>query len=215
MREVIKHSTHTHLLNTIKSTLTHTLEKLCKKRIQGMEDFDKLYFWNTVNKTHYGILVWNRNKRLHTINKKHVYKERKETTHVEVGEEDIQHHIYISKISTMYVNMIIRPVYKKKEVSTPPNKMKHISPLQRHVFLPLTCRILKRNHIFSPFFPWLTKGARSYKALPEKHKDDRGWSRGHKESIKKHECNEKRCYGWQDKRKMQNMWKTMHVRWSW
>ena len=60
-----------------------------------MEDFDKLYFWNTVNKTHYGILVWNRNKRLHTINKKHVYKERKETTHVEVGEEDIQHHIYI------------------------------------------------------------------------------------------------------------------------
>ena len=34
-----------------------------------------------------------------------MYKERKETTHVEVGEEDIQHHIYIyiSKISTMYV----------------------------------------------------------------------------------------------------------------
>ena len=28
------------------------------------------------------------------VNKKHVYKERKETTHVEVGEEDI-HHIYI------------------------------------------------------------------------------------------------------------------------
>ena len=49
----------------------------------------------------------------------------------------------------MYVNMVTRPVYKKKEVSTSPNKMKHISPLQRHVFLPLTCRILKRNHIFS------------------------------------------------------------------
>ena len=30
-----------------------------------------------------------------------------------------------------------------------PNKLKHISPLQRHVFIPLTCRILKRNHIFS------------------------------------------------------------------
>ena len=29
----------------------------------------------------------------------------------------------------MYVNMITRPVYKNKEVSTPPNKMKHISPL--------------------------------------------------------------------------------------
>ena len=46
-------------------------------------------------------------------------------------------------ISTTYVNMVTRPVYKKKEVSTPSNKMKHISPLQRHVFLLLTCRILK------------------------------------------------------------------------
>ena len=56
----------------------------------------------------------------------------------------------------MYVNMITRLVYKKKEVSTPPNKMKHISPLQRHVFLPLTCTILKkkRNHIFSTISPF-------------------------------------------------------------
>ena len=53
----------------------------------------------------------------------------------------------------MYVNMVTRPVYKKKEVSTPPNKMKHISPLQRHVFLSLTCRILERNHIFSTISP--------------------------------------------------------------
>ena len=30
-----------------------------------------------------------------------------------------------------------------------------------------------------------------------------------------HECNETRCYGWQDNRKMQNMWKTMHARGSW
>ena len=59
-----------------------------------MEDFDNLYFWNTWNKTNQGILVWNRIKRLHII-KKHVYKERKETTHVEVGEEDIHHYIYI------------------------------------------------------------------------------------------------------------------------
>ena len=60
-----------------------------------------------------------------------MYKDRKETTHVKVGEENIHHHIYIyiSKISTMYVNMVRRPVYKKKEVSSPPNKMKHISPL--------------------------------------------------------------------------------------
>ena len=60
--------------------------------------------------------------------KKHVYKERKETAHVKVGEEDV-HIIYISKISTVYVNMVTRSVYKKKVVSTPPNKMKHISSL--------------------------------------------------------------------------------------
>ena len=48
-----------------------------------------------------------------------MYKERKETTHVEVGEEDIHHrhhiyiYIYISKISIMYVKMITRSVYKK------------------------------------------------------------------------------------------------------
>ena len=40
-------------------------------------DFDNLYFWNTLNKTHHDILVWNRNNRLHTIYKKHVYKEEK------------------------------------------------------------------------------------------------------------------------------------------
>lgn len=108
-------------------------------------------------KTNQGIFVWNRNKRLHII-KKHVYKERKETTHVEVGEEDIHHiiyiYIYISKINTKYINMVTRPVYKNKEVNTPPNKMKHNSLLQRHVFLPLICRILKRNHIFSTISPF-------------------------------------------------------------
>ena len=55
--------------------------------------------------------------------KKHAYKDREETTHVKIGEEDIHHHhhhhhiyiyiyIYI-KISTMYVKMVTRPVYKK------------------------------------------------------------------------------------------------------
>ena len=32
-------------------------------------------------------LVWNRNNRLHTRYKKHAHKERKETTHVRVGEK--------------------------------------------------------------------------------------------------------------------------------
>ena len=35
IRAVINHSTHTYLLNTIKSILTQTLEKLCKKRVYG------------------------------------------------------------------------------------------------------------------------------------------------------------------------------------
>ena len=37
MREVINHSTYIHLLNIIKSILTQTLEKLCKKRVYGMK----------------------------------------------------------------------------------------------------------------------------------------------------------------------------------
>ena len=44
MREVINHSTHTHLLNTIKFILTQTLEKICKKRVHGKKDFDNLCF---------------------------------------------------------------------------------------------------------------------------------------------------------------------------
>ena len=39
MREVINHSTDIHLLNTIKSILTQTLEKLCKKRVYGKNTF--------------------------------------------------------------------------------------------------------------------------------------------------------------------------------
>ena len=47
-----------------------------------------------------------------------MYKERKETTHREIGEEYIHYYYYyyyyyISKISTMYINMVTRLVYKK------------------------------------------------------------------------------------------------------
>ena len=49
-------------------------------------DFDNLYFWNTLNKTHQGIFVWTRMIDCIQINKKHVYKEKKETTHERVGE---------------------------------------------------------------------------------------------------------------------------------
>ena len=42
--------------------------------------------------------MWNRNIRLHTIYKKHVHKERKETTHVKIGERTVitTSNVYIS-----------------------------------------------------------------------------------------------------------------------
>ena len=44
MREVINHSIHTHLLNTIKSILTQTLKKLCKKRVYGKKTLTNCIF---------------------------------------------------------------------------------------------------------------------------------------------------------------------------
>ena len=44
MREVINHSTHIHLLNTIKSILTQTLEKLCKKRVHDTKTLTTCIF---------------------------------------------------------------------------------------------------------------------------------------------------------------------------
>ena len=73
--------------------------------------------------------------------------------------------IKIEKISTMYVNLATRPVYKNKEVSIPPNKMKHISPLQRNVFLPLTCRILKKTTYSPQFLPLSVMIDKGYEKL--------------------------------------------------
>ena len=60
-----------------------------------------------------------------------MYKNIKETTHVEVGEEDIHHHIYvyISKIIIMCVNMVTRPVYKKKKLKETPTTRRRKTPL--------------------------------------------------------------------------------------
>ena len=105
MREDINHLTHIHLLNTIKSILTQTLKRLCKKRFFWQVDFDNLYFWNTLKeKTHHGILVWNRNNKLHTLYKMHVHKKRKETTHVKICERTvITTSSYIYKIGRAHV----------------------------------------------------------------------------------------------------------------
>ena len=72
---------------------TNSWKTLKEENLQQV-DFDNLYFWNTLNKTHQGIFMWNRNNRLHTINKKHVYKGRKETTHERISEKKT----YISNI---------------------------------------------------------------------------------------------------------------------
>ena len=92
MREVINHSTHTHLLNTIKSILTQTFEKLCKKRVYGKKTLTTCISETLLNKTHQGIFVWNKNNRLHTSNKKHVFKNRKETTQVEEDKYNVCQH---------------------------------------------------------------------------------------------------------------------------
>ena len=44
MREVINYLTHIHLLNTIKSILTQTLENFCKKRVYGKKTLTTCIF---------------------------------------------------------------------------------------------------------------------------------------------------------------------------
>ena len=87
-------------------------------------DFDNLYFWNTLNKTHQGIFVWNRNNRLHTGNKKHVYKGRKETTHERVGERKTYINNIEDKISTKYVYKWLQDLMYKNNVSKKERKEK-------------------------------------------------------------------------------------------
>ena len=87
--------------------------KTLKEESLWQEDFNNLHFWNTLNETHHDIIVWNIYKRLHTIYKRRVHKERKETTHVKVGERTIittssyiKHHKYMvcyHNVRTMYL----------------------------------------------------------------------------------------------------------------
>ena len=67
------------------------------------EDFDNLYFWSTLNKTHQGILVWNKNKRLHTIIRSMCIKKKKRNNTCK--DRWITYiNIYVNpNISTMYV----------------------------------------------------------------------------------------------------------------
>ena len=49
------------------------------------------------------------------INKKHVYKERKETTHERVGERETYINNIEEKISTMYVYKMVRRPYVQEQ----------------------------------------------------------------------------------------------------
>ena len=53
-----------------------------------------------------------------------MHKERKETTHVRLGERNIHQHI--KKISTMYVKMIIGPMYTKNVSIKERNEKRYI-----------------------------------------------------------------------------------------
>ena len=102
--------------------------KVLQKESLWQVDFDSLYFRSTLNKTHQGIFVWNRNNRLHTNNKKHVYKERKETTHERVSERKTSTTIYKRKqVQCMSINghktsctrtMYLRKKEKKRYITS-------------------------------------------------------------------------------------------------
>ena len=69
-------------------------------------------FLKHLNKTHQNILCETEIKIAYI--KKHVYKERKETTHVEIGEENIHQHIYERiKYNVCHNKMVTRLVCKR------------------------------------------------------------------------------------------------------
>ena len=101
IREVINHSTHIHLLNTIKSIITQTLENFARREFMASRLW-QLVFLKHFKQNSSRLFVWNKNNRFHISYKNHVYKERKKTTHARIGERNIHQHI--KKISTLYVN---------------------------------------------------------------------------------------------------------------
>ena len=68
--------------------------------------------------------MWNRIIDCIQINKKHVYKERKETTHERVGERKTYINNIEEKISTMYVSKWSQDLMYKNNVSNKEGKEK-------------------------------------------------------------------------------------------
>ena len=61
-----------------------------QEEISWQDRLSQPVFLKHLNKTHHGIMRETEIKIVYI--KKHVYKKRKETTHVKVGEENINHH---------------------------------------------------------------------------------------------------------------------------
>ena len=124
MREIINHLTHIHLLNTIKSILTQTLEKLCKKRVYGKWTLTTCISETLEIKLIKASLCETEIIDCIQINKKHVYKERKETIHERVGERKTYINNIYEKISTMYVYKWSQDLMYKNNVSNKERKEK-------------------------------------------------------------------------------------------
>ena len=113
-------------------------------------------FLKHLNKTHQGIMCETEIK-ISQI-KKHVYRERKETTHVEIGEEThISSYIYENKVQFMSINGHKTSIQEDKErkvhknLTTSFKKYTH-SPYQKSpiLTLPLSTRLLSIQN-YSPF----------------------------------------------------------------
>ena len=89
IREVINHSTHTHLLNTIKSNPSINSWKTLQEESSWHDRFWQTVFLKHFKQNSSRHLTVKQKYKIAYINKKHLYKERKETTHEEIGENVI------------------------------------------------------------------------------------------------------------------------------
>ena len=111
MRGVINHLTHIHLLNTINSILAQTLEKFCKQRVYGKQTLttciSKTLLTKLITVSQYEIekvdcIQYIKNMCIKIEKKQHMKRQVKEHSSV----------IYKANISTMYVKMVTRSIYK-------------------------------------------------------------------------------------------------------
>ena len=99
MREVINHLTYTHLLNTIKSNPNTNFWKTLQEESSWHDRFLQPVFLKHFKQNSSRYLSVKQKYKIAYINKKHVYQERKETTHREIDKNVIttSSNLYITK----------------------------------------------------------------------------------------------------------------------